>query len=65
MEVVFRNVDSGTFEKRIDEILYPELKSIYAISGYSKLKSKNLKLQSRELKINPDWDEDIICSYLI
>ena len=56
----FRNVDSETFEKRVDEILYPELKSIYAISGYSKLKSKNLKLQSRELKVNPDWDEDII-----
>ena len=57
---LFRNVLSKTFEKRIDEILYPKLRSIYAISGYSKLKSKNLHLQSRELKVNPDWDEDII-----
>tara|TARA_B100001750_G_scaffold204750_1_gene181342 strand:+ start:1181 stop:2110 length:930 start_codon:yes stop_codon:yes gene_type:complete len=57
---LFRNVLSKTFEKRIDDILYPELSSIYAISGYSKLKSKNLYLQSRELKVNPDWDEDVI-----
>ncbi len=57
---VFRNVLSETFERRVDEILYPELKNIYAISGFSKLKSKNLKLQSRELKVNPDWDEDVI-----
>ena len=57
---LFKNVASQTFEKRIDEILYPKLQSIYAISGYSKLKSKYLKLQSRELKVNPDWDEDII-----
>ena len=56
----FRNVFSETFEKRIDELLYTELKSIYAISGFSKLKSKKLNLQSRELKINPDWDEDVI-----
>jgi len=57
---LFKNVVSKTFEKRIDEILYPKLQSIYAISGYSKLKSKYLKFQSRELKVNPDWDEDII-----
>jgi len=58
----FRNVLSETFEKRIDELLYTELKSIYAISGFSKLKSKNIKLRSRELKVNPDWDEDVICN---
>ena len=56
----FRNILSETFEKRIDDLLYPELRSIYAISGFSKLKSKNLNLQSRELKVNPDWDEDVI-----
>ena len=43
-------------------MLYPKLSSIYAVSGYSKLKSKNLHLQSRELKVNPDWDEDVIHS---
>jgi len=56
----FRNILSETFEKRIDNLLYTELRSIYAISGFSKLKSKNLNLQSRELKVNPDWDEDVI-----
>jgi len=56
----FRNILSEIFEKRIDDLLYPELRSIYAISGFSKLKSKNLNLQSRELKVNPDWDEDVI-----
>ena len=59
---LFRNVLSKTFEKRIDDMLYPKLSSIYAVSGYSKLKSKNLYLQSRELKVNPDWDEDVIHS---
>ena len=43
-------------------MLYPKLSSIYAVSGYSKLKSKNLHLQSRELRVNPDWDEDVIHS---
>ena len=57
---IFRNINSKTYEKRIDEIFYTKLNSIYAISGYSKLKSKHIKIQSRELKINPDWDEDII-----
>ncbi len=56
----FRNVDSKTFETRIGEILYPKLNSIYAVSGYSKLRSRHLGFRSRELKVNPDWDEDII-----
>tara|TARA_Y100000590_G_scaffold378817_1_gene446054 strand:- start:1091 stop:2017 length:927 start_codon:yes stop_codon:yes gene_type:complete len=56
----FKNTDSKVFETRIGEILYPKLNSIHAISGYSKLRSKHLGFRSRELKVNPDWDEDII-----
>ena len=56
----FNNINSKIFETRVGEILYPKLNSIYAISGYSKLRSKHLKFRSRELKVNPDWDEDII-----
>ncbi len=59
-EWLFRNVDSKTFESRIDDLLYPKLSKINAINGYSKLKSNSISLQSRELIINPDWDEDII-----
>ena len=56
----FKNTNSKVFETRIGEILYPKLNSIYAVSGYSKLRSKHLGFRSRELKVNPDWDEDII-----
>ncbi len=56
----FNNVDSKMFETRISDVLYPQLNSIHAISGYSKLRSKHLNFRSRELKLNPDWDEDVI-----
>ncbi len=58
-EWLFKKVDSYTFEKRIDEILYPELNEMGAVSGYSKLSSKKMKIKSREFKFNPDWDEDV------
>ena len=48
------------FEKRVDEILYPELKKIGAISSFGKLNSKKLNIKSRQFQFNPDWDEDII-----
>jgi len=57
---LFQNVNSTTFEKRVDEILYPELKKIGAVSGISKLSSKKLNIKSREFQFNPDWDEDVI-----
>ena len=31
-----------------------------ASSGFSKLISKHLAIKSREYKLNPDWDEDVI-----
>jgi len=57
---LFQKVDSFTFEKRIDEILYPELAKIGAVSGLSKLTSKKLNIKSRQFQFNPDWDEDVI-----
>ena len=57
---LFQNVDSETYESQIDQHLYPKLKYIDAISGYSKLTSKYLKIKSRESIFNPDWDTDII-----
>ena len=57
---LFQKANSVTFEKRIDEILYPELKKIGAVSGLSKLSSKRLNIKSRQFQFNPDWDEDII-----
>jgi len=59
-DILFSDVDSRDYEFQIDQYLYPKLKYIDAISGYSKLKSKYIKIQSRESKFNPDWDSDII-----
>ena len=57
---LFSEVDSIQYESKIDQCLYPKLKYIDAISGFSKLTSKHLKIKSRESKFNPDWDTDII-----
>ena len=57
---LFNSIDSVEYEEKIDQYLYPRLKRIDAISGYSKLISKHLKIKSRESKFNPDWDADII-----
>lgn len=57
---LFQKVNSSTFERRIDEILYPELKKIGAVSSLSKLTSKKLNIKSRQFQFNPDWDEDVI-----
>ena len=48
------------FEERVDQILYPELSQIGAISAFGKLKSKKLNITSKQFQFNPDWDENII-----
>ena len=53
---LFNSIDTLSFEKKVDQIFYPNLIQLGAVSGFSKLVSKNLKIQSRELKFNPDWD---------
>ena len=57
---IFSKVNSKKFDKKIDEILYSEMKEIGALSRRSKLSSKHLNIQSREYICNPDWDDDII-----
>ena len=53
-------MNTKTFEKRIDEELYPLLQNMQAVSSKSKLKSKHLNINSKQYQFNPDWDEDII-----
>ena len=54
------NIDSIDYEKAIDQKLYPYLMNIGASTGFSKLTSKHLNIQTRECRFNPDWDEDLI-----
>ncbi|MAJ43339.1 MAG: hypothetical protein CMF96_01160 [Candidatus Marinimicrobia bacterium] len=56
--------NSKIIEEIIDQKLYPKLITMGAVSGKSKLKSKQRNIQSKEYKFNPDWDEDIILSLL-
>ena len=57
---LFKNITTFEFEQNIDQIYYPTLINAGAISGFSKLESKYLKIKSRESQFNPDWDIDII-----
>ena len=57
---LFNKIDMHSFEQRIEQILYPNLSKINAISKKGKLISKKLKIKSRQLQFNPDWDLDII-----
>jgi len=57
---LFSRVNSKNFDKKIDAILYSQMKEIGALSKRSKLSSKHLNIQSREYICNPDWDDDII-----
>ena len=61
---LFQRVNTRTFEKRIDEELYPLLINLEAISGKSKLKSQHLNIHSRQYQFNPDWDDDVILRLL-
>ncbi len=55
-----KNIDSKTYENRVKDLLYPKINEIYATSGFSKLSSKHLNIQSIELKFDPNKDENII-----
>ena len=59
-DTFFQNVDSKSFDKKVDSILYPELLSISKLKQFGKLTSKYLNIKNREFLINPDWDEDLI-----
>ena len=57
---ILKGVNTKTFEKRIDQILYPTLSELGAVTRQSKLTSHYLKIKSKQYQSNPDWDEDII-----
>jgi len=61
---LFKNICSIQHEEQVDQFLYPRLIHIGASTNFSKLTSKYLKIKSRECKINPDWDNDIILRLL-
>ena len=61
---LFKNIDTISYERQVDQVFYPELIQLGAISGFSKLSSKHLGIKSRESKFNPDWDEDVILNLL-
>jgi len=61
---LFQRVITKTYEKRVDEELYPLLHSMGAVSGKGKLSSKHLNISSRQYQFNPDWDEDVVLKLL-
>ena len=61
---LFQRVDTKTYEKRVDEELYPLLHNMQAVSGKSKLNSNHLNIQSLQYQFNPDWDEDVVLQLL-
>ena len=57
---IIKGIDTKIFEKRIDQLLYPTLINMGAVSSKSKLKGVYFNTQCRQYQCNPDWDEDII-----
>ena len=57
---LFNGIDSKTFEKRINNKYYPLFESNKFFNQKGKIISKHYNIQSKQLIINPDWDEDII-----
>ena len=60
---LFNKVNTKTFDKQINQLLYPELLSIGSLKSFGKLSSKFLNIKNREFLINPDWDEDLILNF--
>ena len=56
--------NSKIIEEVFDQKLYPYLIEMGAVSGKSKLQSKQRNIHSKEYKFNPDWDEDVILALL-
>ena len=61
---LLQRVNTKTYEKRVDEELYPLLHTMHALSGTSKLRSNHLNISSRQYQFNPDWDEDVVLQLL-
>lgn len=57
---LFHQVNTKTFDKQIDQLLYPELSTISSLKLVGKLTSNFLKIKNKEFVVNPDWDEDLM-----
>tara|TARA_Y100000741_G_scaffold45262_1_gene31337 strand:- start:261 stop:1190 length:930 start_codon:yes stop_codon:yes gene_type:complete len=57
---LFNKVDTKAFERKINQKYYPLLESHLFSNHSGKIKSKYFNVISRQLSINPDWDEDVI-----
>ncbi len=60
---LFNKVNTKTFDRQINQLLYPELLSIGSLKSFGKLSSKFLNIKNREFLVNPDWDEDLILNF--
>ena len=57
---LFNKIDNKTFERKINQKFYPLFESNHFLNKSGKIKSKHYNVLSKQLSINPDWDEDII-----
>ncbi len=56
-------VSTRKFDQAVDMRLFPIISQINPSFNYGKMKSNFLKLRSRQIIVNPDWDEDVILNY--
>ena len=59
-EQLFEGIISKTFEKNITENFYPMFEKLGFFNSEGKILSKFFNVKSKQLWINPDWDEDLI-----
>ena len=57
---LLNRLDTKVYSKRMDQLFYPKMKEIGAITKKGKLISKHYNLYSKQYQCNPDWDEDVI-----
>jgi len=57
---LFNGTNKKTFERKINQKYYPFFESNNFLNQSGKIKSNYYNITSKQLTINPDWDEDII-----
>ena len=57
---LFNNVNTKNFEKKVDQKYYPFFKSNNFFNQTGKIKSSYYNIISKQLWLNPDWEENII-----
>ena len=61
--VFIDDVSTRKFDQAVDSRLFPIISQINPTFKYGKMKSNFLNLRSRQILVNPDWDEDVILNY--